>query len=61
MSGQIYISVKKTAEIVGVNQRTIWRWVGSNKFPAPSIQTGGATRWSEQAVRDWCSRNGRAA
>lgn len=61
MSGQIYISVKKTAEIVGVNERTIWRWVDGGKFPAPSIQTGGATRWAEQAVRDWCAKNGKAA
>ena len=61
MSRQIYISVKKAAEIVGVNERTIWRWVDGNKFPAPSIQTGGATRWDEQAVRDWCAKNGRGA
>ncbi|MCL1496223.1 AlpA family transcriptional regulator [Parasaccharibacter sp. TMW2.1882] len=56
MSGQIYISVKKAAEIVGVNERTIWRWVRGGDFPSPSIQTGGATRWAEQAVRDWCAR-----
>ena len=61
MSGQIYISVKKVAEIVGVNERTIWRWVREGDFPSPSIQTGGATRWDERAVRDWCAKNGKAA
>ena len=59
--GQVYISVKKAAEIVGVNERTIWRWVRDNKFPPPSIQTGGATRWSEVAVRDWCDQKSNAA
>lgn len=59
--GQIYISVKKAAEIVGVNERTIWRWVDGKKFPSPSIRTGGATRWAEQDVRDWCAKNGNAA
>ncbi|WP_407651795.1 helix-turn-helix transcriptional regulator [Bombella saccharophila] len=55
MSGQVYISVAKVAEIVGVDKSTIWRWKRAKKFPAPTIQTGGSTRWSEKVVRDWCS------
>jgi predicted DNA-binding transcriptional regulator AlpA len=48
-----FIRRRKTAEMIGISQATLWRWTRSGHFPKP-IQLGPNTvGWLEADIESW--------
>jgi predicted DNA-binding transcriptional regulator AlpA len=48
------VPLRRVAEIVGRNPRTVMSWVGRGEFPAP-VRLPGSKKpcWTAAAVREW--------
>jgi prophage regulatory protein len=51
-NSNIYLSVTKVAELLGVSASTIWRWTRTpgGAFPQPVRLSAGCTRWKTSDV-----------
>ena len=45
-----YIRVKKVAEVIGISQSSVWRWVQSGLLPKPIKLTNRTTVWRADDV-----------
>lgn len=48
----LLLDTKQVAELLGIGERTLWRWSRSGIAPRP-IKIGRAVRWSADVVREW--------
>ncbi|MEW4564675.1 hypothetical protein AB1K70_19195 [Bremerella sp. JC770] len=49
------ISLEGVADFMGVEKRTIERWIKASDFPKP-IKIGGANRWHLDSINLWAAR-----
>ena len=68
-NSNVYLSVTKVAELLGVSASTVWRWTREpgGTFPRPVRLSAGCTRWKTSDIEAFaalgeCPREfGRAA
>jgi predicted DNA-binding transcriptional regulator AlpA len=48
-----FLRAKQLAELLGVNQSTIWRWRKKKGFPTPTSLGPNTVVWSKSAIDDW--------
>ncbi len=46
------IDAPQLAELLGISQRTLWRFRSAGKLP-PALKLGGCVRWRLAEVRQW--------
>ncbi|MCK8078338.1 AlpA family phage regulatory protein [Vibrio sp. 1CM2L] len=44
-------------EMIGMNRRTIWKWVKLGKFPEPVRMNGRTIGWRCELVQQWVEEN----
>lgn len=54
-SEQQLLNVSEVAELLGVDERTVWRLLSKKAMPE-ALRFGGNTRWKYCHVRDWIDR-----
>ncbi len=47
------LSPKEVAAILGVQRRTLFRWISDGSFPPPIRLNRRVVRWREEAVLAW--------
>ncbi|WP_326519013.1 helix-turn-helix transcriptional regulator [Acinetobacter sp. CAAS 2-6] len=47
--------------LIGVSDKTIWKWVKAGNFPAPIKLTGSVTVWRSSEVYAWMQSKGMEA
>lgn len=47
------LTVRQTAEILGMHEQTIYRWTRNGNIPV--LRVGGALRFDPAALADWLS------
>jgi excisionase family DNA binding protein len=57
-NGPLTLRPKEVAQILGIGQRSLARYVQSGDFPKP-IRLGSSRRYSKQAVLDWIDQRSR--
>ncbi|MEX1224447.1 MAG: helix-turn-helix domain-containing protein [Pirellulales bacterium] len=50
---RVLLSAKTIADMMDVNERTIWRWVSAGKIIPPLRIGDGTTRWQRQKIDEW--------
>jgi len=57
----LLLDTKQVAELLGIGERTLWRWSRSGIAPRP-IKIGKTVRFSADEIREWvakgCPREG---
>tara|TARA_R110002012_G_scaffold166722_2_gene330104 strand:+ start:4991 stop:5335 length:345 start_codon:yes stop_codon:yes gene_type:complete len=53
MNGINFVYVEDIARIMGVDKKTIYRWVKSGKLPQPSTFGGKTFRWQAGVIEAW--------
>jgi len=53
-------SVKDLAQMLGLGERTIWRWVDEGKIPAPR-KFGGRRLWLVTEIQAWVKSRPKAS
>jgi excisionase family DNA binding protein len=51
------LGVPEIAELLGVDRRTVWRYVHRNDWPATAVETSSKRLWSRAAVERWRKKN----
>jgi prophage regulatory protein len=49
---------REVAELVRVDQSTIWRWTKRGEFPAPFPVGRNSTRWRATDIEEWLAKAG---
>ena len=49
------MNVKEVAEMLGVSERSVWRWSSDGTLP-PGIKISGVVRWPRKAIDDWVAK-----
>jgi excisionase family DNA binding protein len=50
--GDRLLNVAEVAEILGLSERTVWRWRNQKRMPQ-GITIGRVVRWSYRAIMEW--------
>lgn len=50
------LTAVEVAQVVGVDRGTIYRWLGREIFPAPTIKVGRTVRWSKKVVDEFIEK-----
>jgi prophage regulatory protein len=48
-----FLRAKDVAQLIGVNQSTIWRWRQQNGFPSPINLGPNTVVWSSISIESW--------
>ena len=51
-TGPLLIRAKEVAQLIGVSDRTIYRWVDEDNFPKPVMNLG-VRRWRRRDIELW--------
>jgi len=57
---EMLLNVREVAEMLGVSERSVWRWSATGILP-PGIKIGGCVRWPEETIRRWIRKREREA
>ncbi|NOG54737.1 MAG: helix-turn-helix domain-containing protein [Planctomycetes bacterium] len=50
------LSVKQTATLLGLAERTVWRYANSGRLPAPLRLSSRAVRWRRRDLLAWLDK-----
>jgi predicted DNA-binding transcriptional regulator AlpA len=53
----ILLTPEQTAQLLGISERTLFRWDSKGDIPEPVRPSEGTTRWVRQEIETWV-RNG---
>ena len=57
---KLLLNIAEVAALLGLAERTLWRWVSSHTFPTPDVSLGKRIRrWRPETIQAWVAAGGR--
>jgi excisionase family DNA binding protein len=50
------MTIKDISNKLGVNARTVYRWIDDGEFPKSDLKIGNTRRWKESTVNGWLDK-----